>query len=109
MKLHLIKPFVIWVLKKIGAWFVKINNNYRKMMVRETGFAVFFYVFSAAVSTVLAGLFGVAVTQGSGVAAAYCAGTAFTISTIYFLYHAFSQMFEAFAKDRQELFNRLKD
>ena len=109
MKLHLIKLFVTWILKKIGAWFVKINDNYRQMMVRDTGFAVFFYVFSAAVSTVLAALFGVAVTQGSGVAAAYCAGTAFTISTGYFLYHAFSQMFEAFKKDRQELFNRLKD
>lgn len=109
MKIHLIKPFVLWILKKIGACIAETNRNYRKMLRNETGLAVFIFVLLCTVSTVVSAFIGMMASNGNSAVAGYTALAVFTVMITYFLYNAFSLMFAAFAKERQELFNYLKD
>lgn len=109
MKLHLIKPFVLWILKKIVSIFTEVNRSYRKTLSREPGLATFIWCVVTGGSTVIAGMIGAVASQGNGTVAMYSAGAVLVISIIYFVYHSFSLMFAAFTKDRQDLFTYLKD
>lgn len=109
MKLHLIKPFVLWILKKIVSTFAEANREYRKTLSREPGLATFIWFFVSIGVALVISIISAIASQGSETVIGWSAIISFTVSTGYLLYQSFSLMFAAFTKDRQELFNNLKE
>jgi hypothetical protein len=109
MKPFLFVAFIRWIFSKIVSNVSDANAKFRRMLRHETGLAavvVWFMVtmaFMGAVTLLGMGFIDTAEQLGLFVLAQ------FVISVLYLLINGVTIMYEAFKRDREELFNILKD
>jgi hypothetical protein len=107
MKIRLMFAFVRWIFSKIVSNVSDFNAEFRRMLRHETGLALFAWliltvIFMAVVTSIGAIFIDTAEQLGWFVLAQ------FAVSVLYLLTNSITIMYEAFKRDRQELFNVLK-
>lgn len=107
MKLHLILPFIGFLLKKMFSGVFKINKRYRREMEQNPALMLFIGTVIGTLSvmtlTVVTALF-----LSDTIEVRYMLFTYIGIAVSYIMYTFFSIQFNAFLEERQELFDVIK-
>jgi len=107
MKIRLLFAFIRWIFSKIVSNVADANTEFRRTLKYETGLAVFAWlIFTAIFITVVTFLGAIFIDASAHLG--WFVLTQFVISVLYLLINGVTIMYEAFKRDRHELFNVLK-
>lgn len=107
MKPFLLLAFVRWIFSKVISKVLKLNRQFRSTLRQEPGIAIFFWIMGTICSIGIISLLGavfIDTAQQFGWFILAQLGVAF----LYLVVNGIAIMYEAFKRDRQELFNVLK-
>jgi hypothetical protein len=108
MKPFLFVAFVRWIFSKIVSNVSDANIEFRRMLRRETGLAVAAWcIVTIIILTVISSLGAIFIDTAEQFGRFVLAQ--FAIAVLYLVVNGVTIMYEAFKRDRQELFNILKD
>jgi hypothetical protein len=108
MKPFLFFAFVRWIFGKIVSNVSDANAEFCRSLRRETGLAVAAWCIVTVIFMTIITLIG-AIFIDSPAQLGWFVLAQFVISVLYLLINGVTIMYEAFKRDRQELFNILKD
>lgn len=108
MKPFLLFAFVRWIFSKIVSNVVDANTEFRHSLRRETGLALFAWLVLTVIFMAVITFMG-AIYIDSPAQLGWFLLAQFAVSVLYLSINGVTIMYEAFKRDRQELFNILKD
>lgn len=108
MKTFLLFAFVRWIFSKIVSNVADANTRFRDALRYETGLALFAWcIVTVIFMTVLTFIGMIFIDSPSQLG--WFVLAQFAVSVLYLSINGVTIMYEAFKRDRQELFNILKD
>lgn len=108
MKLHLILPFIGFLLKKIFSGVFKIHRRYRDTMEDSPGLALFAGTMCSLLFVMFSSLISMMAFQEI-LPIKYTFVASVIVSLSYVCYMFFSMQFKNFLDERKELFDIIKD
>jgi hypothetical protein len=99
--------FILWIFSKIVSNVADANKEFRGSLRRETGLALFAWIILTVIFMTVITVIG-AIFIDSPAQLGWFVLAQFTVSVLYLLTNSITIMYEAFKRDRQELFNVLK-
>jgi hypothetical protein len=109
MKPFLFVAFIRWIFSKIVSNVSDANAEFRRMLRHETGLAVFAWCIVTVIFMTVVTLLGSFTFIDTAAQLGWFVLVQFAISVLYLLINGVTIMYEAFKRDREELFNILKD
>jgi hypothetical protein len=107
MKIRLLFAFVRWIFSKMFSKVLKLDETFRDTLREETGLAVFFWVVGTVCSIGVVSLLGAGFIDTAAQFGWFILAQ-LGVSFLYLVVNGVAIMYEAFKRDRQELFNVLK-
>jgi uncharacterized membrane protein len=99
--------FILWIFSKIVSNVADANKEFRRMLRHETGLALIAWLILTVIFMTVITVIG-AIFIDSPAQLGWFVLAQFTVSVLYLLTNSITIMYEAFKRDRQELFNVLK-
>jgi hypothetical protein len=109
MKLRLMFAFIRWIFSKIVSNVADANAEFRRSLRRETGLALFAWIILTVIFMTVITAIGSVTFIDTAEQLGWFVLAQFVISVLYLVVNGVTIMYEAFERDRQELFNILKD
>ena len=100
--------FVRWIFSKIVSNVADANAEFRRMLRHETGLALFAWLILTVIFMTVVTLLG-SIFIDTAEQLGWFVLAQFVIAVLYLLINGVTIMYEAFKRDREELFNMLKD
>jgi hypothetical protein len=108
MKIRLLVAFVRWIFSKIVSNVADANSEFRRSLRLEPVLALFAWLILTVIFMTVITVIG-AIFIDSPAQLGWFVLAQFTVSVLYLLTNSITIMYEAFKRDRHELFNILKD
>ena len=108
MKLHLILPFIGYLLRKMFSGVIRLNRTYRREMENHSGLAVFIGCICGLIFVIGTTLLGMLII-GDSPMLKYLFLSSIIGAVLYIVYTFFSVQFNDFLEERQKLFDIIKD
>jgi succinate dehydrogenase/fumarate reductase cytochrome b subunit len=109
MKIRLLFAFIRWIFSKIVSNVSDANTQFRRSLRRETGLALFAWLILTVIFMTVITAIGSVTFIDTAEQLGWFVLAQFVISVLYLVVNGVTIMYEAFERDRQELFNILKD
>ena len=109
MKIRLLFAFVRWIFSKIVSNVSDFNEEFRRMLRHETGLALIAWFILTVIFMTVVTLLGSVTFIDTAEQLGWFVLAQFVIAVLYLVVNGVTIMYEAFKRDRQELFNVLKD
>ena len=109
MKIRLMFAFVRWIFSKIVSNVSDANAEFRRMLSHETGLALFAWLILTVIFMTVVTSIGAIIFIDTAEQLGWFVLAQFVISVLYLVINGVTIMYEAFERDREELFNILKD
>lgn len=108
MKPFLFVAFVRWIFSKMFSKILELNESFRRTLRYEPGFAIFFWMIGSMVVMTVVSMIGAGFID-TAEQFGWFVLTQISIAVFYLAVNGITIMYEAFKRDREELFNILKD
>ena len=109
MKPFLLIAFVRWIFSKIVSNVSDANAEFRRSLRHEKGLAIFVWLILTVIFMTVVTLLGSVTFIDTAEQLGWFVLAQFIISVLYLLINGVTIMYEAFKRERHELFNILKD
>jgi hypothetical protein len=109
MKPFLFVAFIRWIFSKIVSNVSDFNEEFRRMLRHETGLAVAAWCIITVIFMTVVTSIGAIIFIDTAEQLGWFVLAQFVIAVLYLLINGVTIMYEAFKRDREELFNMLKD
>ncbi len=108
MKPFLLIAFVRWIFGKVFSSVIELNEKFRDLLREAPWIAVFAWITGTIMFIAVVSLFGMGYVDTSDQLGQFLLAQ-ISIAVLYLAVNGVTIMYEAFKRDREELFNVLKD